>query len=308
MANHQPMDAAAFEALRERARVANAGEPVSHRDVFRHMRSDETARVVRLFAMRALPRDVRERVENIVERLEWVEFREATKALVQTRKERRRDVLRELTRLGCEPRADSKLCAGFVRGDLPGERLWTAKQVARRMAEMKYIHEYCEEFRDEVDDMREKFENLCEEYLGDDDFDDDEYDEYDDDDYYARLDRADAREAACEDSTGYRHFGRYVHDVAESWADFPARWPWLSEHDDAEIELTSGSDTPSSFESADSSEESDDDDDDDEAAADDVDDDDFDYFAEEQAEDDLIDRLYVEEYGRMRLPWYADSD
>ena len=295
------MTADAFAALRARA-MERAGDDAGHRDVFETF--DSRARAVRLFAMRSLPRDVRERVEKEVERSDWAEFREATKALMQSRRERRRDVIRELTRLGCEPREDSKLCAGFVRGSLFREKLWTAKQVARRMAEMKYIHEYCEDFRNQVNEMEEKFEELCDEYMGDEDYDDDYDDDYDTNTYYDRLDRADAREAACEDATGYRYFDRYVHDLAENWTDFPARWPWLADRDEG-ADLKSESDTSSNAAVSDSSGESSDDDDENDAG-DDANDDDDDDNDDGGSEDDFgYDS--GDPYARHR-EWYEDSD
>jgi hypothetical protein len=188
------------------------------------------ALVARLFVTRTLPLDLRRRIEHDVECLEWREYYSKMKHYDQTIKERRRDLIYELRRLGCEPRADSALCKGFVYSTLE-PKTWTAKAVARRMAEMKYVHSYCDTFKREVEDMREKFENLCDRYMDeyDDEYDeyDDEYDEYDDEyDEYDRLDRADAREAACEDTTGYRYFGTYVSELAKNWKKFPKKWPW----------------------------------------------------------------------------------
>ena len=181
------------------------------------------ALVARLLVTRALPLDLRRRIEHDVECLEWREYYSKMKHYDQTVKERRRDLIRELRRLGCEPRADSALCKGFVYQTLE-PTTWTAKAVARRMAEMKYVHSYCDTFKREVEDMREKFENLCDKYMCEYDDEHDEYDEYDSD----RLDddRADAREAACEDTTGYRYFGTYVSELAKSWKKFPKKWPW----------------------------------------------------------------------------------
>jgi phage host-nuclease inhibitor protein Gam len=83
---------------------------------------------------------------------------------------------------------------------------WTAKRVARRLAEMKYVYEYCRAFQDEVDETARKVEALT------------------DGDYAWRKDRAERD--ACESITGYSSFGSFVRGLAEDWTDFPDRWPW----------------------------------------------------------------------------------
>ena len=170
-----------------------------------------------LYALRSLPTELRQRVMEPVMALEWRGFVEENKHRFQTSTARRNDLTRELSELGCGPiRSDSKLCAGFVEGSLSpsaraDRRRWTAKRVARRMAEMKYVYEYCAAFRDEVDETRRKVDELAaEDYDGSDD----------DEQYYAERD-------ACESITGYSSFGSFVRGLAEDWRDFPDRWPWL---------------------------------------------------------------------------------
>ena len=168
-----------------------------------------------LYALRSLPTELRQRVMEPVMALEWRGFVEENKHRFQTATARRNDLTRELSELGCGPiRSDSKLCAGFVEHSLSARadgRRWTAKRVARRMAEMKYVYEYCAAFRDEVDETRRKVDDLAaEDYDGSDD----------DEQYYAERD-------ACESITGYSSFGSFVRGLAEDWRDFPDRWPWL---------------------------------------------------------------------------------
>jgi hypothetical protein len=168
-----------------------------------------------LYALRSLPTELRQRVMEPVIDHEWRSFVEENKHRFQTATARRSDLKRELSELGCAPiRSDSKLCAGFVEGSLStraDKRRWTAKRVARRMAEMKYVYEYCAAFQDEVDETRQKVDELAA----------DEYDGSDDDEeYYAETD-------ACESITGYCSFGSFVRGLAEDWTDFPDRWPWL---------------------------------------------------------------------------------
>jgi len=168
-----------------------------------------------LYALRSLPTELRQRVMEPVMALEWRGFVEENKHRFQTATARRNDLTRELSELGCGPiRSDSKLCAGFVEHSLSARadgRRWTAKRVARRMAEMKYVYEYCAAFRDEVDETRRKVDELAaEDYDGSDD----------DEQYYAERD-------ACESITGYSSFGSFVRGLAEDWRDFPDRWPWL---------------------------------------------------------------------------------
>ena len=168
-----------------------------------------------LYALRSLPTELRQRVMEPVMALEWRGFVEENKHRFQTATARRNDLTRELSELGCgKIRSDSKLCAGFVEHSLSARadgRRWTAKRVARRMAEMKYVYEYCAAFRDEVDETRRKVDELAaEDYDGSDD----------DEQYYAERD-------ACESITGYSSFGSFVRGLAEDWRDFPDRWPWL---------------------------------------------------------------------------------
>lgn len=171
-----------------------------------------------LYALRSLPTELRQRVMEPVMDIEtssWRRFVEENKHRFQRSKARRNDLTRELSELGCGPiRSDSKLCAGFVEGSLSARadgRRWTAKRVARRMAEMKYVYEYCAAFQDEVDETRRKVDELAA----------DNHDGSDiDEQYWAEL-------YACESITGYGSFGSFVRGLAEDWRDFPDRWPWL---------------------------------------------------------------------------------
>jgi hypothetical protein len=169
-----------------------------------------------LYALRSLPTELRQRVMEPVIDHEWRSFVEENKHRFQTATARRSDLKRELSELGCAPiRSDSKLCAGFVEGSLStraDKRRWTAKRVARRMAEMKYVYEYCAAFRDEVDEMRREVD----EHAADNDYDV----SGDDEEYWTRY-------YACESITGYGSFGNFVRGLADNWRDFPDRWPWL---------------------------------------------------------------------------------
>jgi len=272
------------------------------------------ALVARLLVTHALPLDLRRRIEHDVECLEWREYYDQMKHYDQTVKERRRDLIRELRRLGCEPRADSALCKGFVYQTLE-PTTWTAKAVARRMAEMKYVHSYCDTFKKKVDDMREKFENLCDKYMGE---YDDEYDEYDDDDEYDeydsdRLDRADARQAACEDTTGYRYFGTYVSELAKNWKKFPEKWPWSIPDDIPEEDVDEAGDPRETFDAERS--ELDEDNKDEGTGADENDEneereeDNEDEDSDDDDSDDFDEDVWSgDEFFRYEDVWYEDSD
>ena len=100
------------------------------------------------------------------------------------------------------------------------------------MAEMKYVHQYCEAFREEVSETEQKVDELHEENLrrleikieqekargkknkgrGR---------------FWKEDERMFAEMDACEEITGYRSFGSFVRGLAEDWKDFPERWPWL---------------------------------------------------------------------------------
>lgn len=119
------------------------------------------------------------------------------------RKRREEELKAELALVGCEMRPDSKLSELFIDG-FPNKRSdrlkWTAKAVAHRMAEMKYLHEYCAEFRETIQEWREEIRDLY------------------DDGYRGNV---------TYDVTGFYNFGAAVRDLADTWTDFPARWPWL---------------------------------------------------------------------------------
>ena len=155
-----------------------------------------------LYALRSLPTELRQRVMEPVMDIEtwsWRRFVEENKHRFQKATARRDDLTRELSELGCGPiRSDSRLCRGFVQrwlGTRADGRRWTAKRVARRMAEMKYVYEYCAAFQDKLDETRRKVDELA----------------------------ADARISI----TGYSTFERFRRVLADNWRDFPDRWPWL---------------------------------------------------------------------------------
>jgi len=123
------------------------------------------------------------------------------------RKRRKEELKAELALVGCEMRGDSKLSKLFIDGFPKSRRdreRWTANAVARRMAEMKYIHEYCAEFRNIIDGWRQDIDELHDEGWG----------------FHAEI---------TEEVTGFRNFGAAVRDLADGWSDFPARWPWLAD-------------------------------------------------------------------------------
>ena len=194
------------------------------------------ALVVALHALHPLPTELRQRVVKQAEDLEWRSFIAENKHRFQTVPARHKDLTRELSKLGCGAiRSDSRLCKGFVNGSVTAKldgQQWTAKRVARRMAEMKYVHQYCEAFREEVSETEQKVDELHEENLrrleikieqekargkknkgrGR---------------FWKEDERMFAEMDACEEITGYRSFGSFVRGLAEDWKDFPERWPWL---------------------------------------------------------------------------------
>ena len=212
----------------------------------RFVRWQSPARVERLRAMRMLPLDLRVRIESLVLALEW----DGMKRVHQTRKERRRDLLCELQKLQCEPREDSKLCEAFVDGSLAWDEptAWTAKSVARRMAEMKYIHQHCKAFNKE---RNKKKKAIAKEYASytrfnpaNDDFNSDWYGAQLKESFRFGLTRKVEtrllKARACKEVTGFRSFGAYVHDLAGNWKDFPDRWPWIKgkvDHSDSQSQI-----------------------------------------------------------------------
>ena len=81
----------------------------------------------------------------------------------RARERREQELKIELDLLGCEIRNDSKLCKLFIDGfpKHPRDRAkWTAKEVAKRMAQMKYLHEYCRAFREEIQEWRDEINEL----------------------------------------------------------------------------------------------------------------------------------------------------
>ena len=176
-----------------------------------------------LYALRSLPTGLRQRVMEPVIDLQWRDFIAEYKHRFQSETARRADLIRELSNLGCVTvnlgRSDFELCAGFVGDSLSARadgKQWTAKRVARRMAEMKYVYEYCRAFQDEVEETRRKVE----EHAAGNPAADDYYDGiHDGERWHAEAD-------ACESITGYSSFGSFVRGLAEDWTDFPDCWPW----------------------------------------------------------------------------------
>jgi hypothetical protein len=172
-----------------------------------------------LYALRSLPTELRQRVMEPVIDLQWRDFVAEYKHRFQSETARRDDLNHEISNLGCCPVSvalaasvrcpEIELWGGFVVNSLSARadgKQWTAKRVARRLAEMKYVYEYCRAFQDEVDETARKVEALT------------------DGDYAWRKDRAERD--ACESITGYSSFGSFVRGLAEDWTDFPDRWPW----------------------------------------------------------------------------------
>ena len=195
------------------------------------------ALVVALHALHPLPTELRQRVVKQAEDLEWRSFIAENKHRFQTVPARHKDLTRELSKLGCGAiRSDSRLCKGFVNGSVtakPKGQQWTAKRVARRMAEMKYVHEYCKAFREEVSETQQKVDELHQENLNKLEIEIEQWKArgkkkargrgrfwQEDERMFAEMD-------ACEDITGYRSFGSFVRGLAEDWKEFPERWPWL---------------------------------------------------------------------------------
>ena len=157
-----------------------------------------------LYALRSLPTELRQRVMEPVIDHEWRSFVEENKHRFQTETARRGDLVNELSKLGGGPkRHNTNLFSEFVRGSLSARadgRRWTAKRVARRMAEMRYVYDYCRAFQDEVYEMSCLVQALTEE----------DYSERD----------------AWESITGYSSFDSFMSELAEDWTDVPDRWPW----------------------------------------------------------------------------------
>ena len=97
---------------------------------------------------------------------------------------------------------------------------------------MKYIHEYCEAFREEVDETQKQVNKLHDEKLNEVEL----WIQHEKASgkkkkrrsrYWQEEERQFAKMDACEEITGYRSFGSFVRGLAEDWKDFPDRWPWL---------------------------------------------------------------------------------
>lgn len=76
--------------------------------------------------------------------LEQIKIDKATKIKdsKNIKKQKREEELKkELEKSGVELRKDSGLCNGFINGTIKD---WTCDEIAQRMCEMKYLHEYCD--------------------------------------------------------------------------------------------------------------------------------------------------------------------
>jgi len=186
---------------------------------------------MRAYDAHDVPRDVRERIEREVALEAWRLAYAREKHLWQTTRERKRDLSAACARLGCEVRETSVLCAHFidgetfagVKGDARTRALekWTAEAVARRVAEMRYIHEYCDEYRDTMVDARARVHEASEAHLRR------KYGKKKK--YYSKRDAAEAWASACEDVLGFKNIGAFARDLVSNWTSFPDRWPWLKD-------------------------------------------------------------------------------
>ena len=61
------------------------------------------------------------------------------KAKYKKERDRKRELKKALKKAGCELRADSKLCQGYINGKITD---WTVKKIVNRMCQMKYLFEY----------------------------------------------------------------------------------------------------------------------------------------------------------------------
>ena len=234
---------------------------MEHQEAF--IVESEDAILARLLVLRNLPLDITERIERLVRHAEWRVYRDAHTHLWQTKRTRRNDLLKELTRLGCELRDDSRLCSNFIAGS-PGParygvsrlevdtfRKWSAKSVSRRMNEMKYVYQYCAEYARDVSAMETEAYDAANAY-GDPSYGDSE-------------DEDDCFELGCQDTCGYRTLEQYNRALAEGWTEFPTQWPWLTpEQLKANAERGSESDGESSSDDDEDDEDNEDEDDEEE--------------------------------------------
>lgn len=119
------------------------------------------------------------------------------------RSERRTKLVNELNKYDLQLRADSKLCHGFIDGNL-NEGNWTVETIAVRMCEVRYLFNYC---------------NMSH-YLGE------AFDTYRRPRYYSDDD-------SCDDSSGEYYDSKEIFYIAETKAlkkkngKYPNKWPWL---------------------------------------------------------------------------------
>ena len=202
-------------------------------DYVKHRDAHAIATRMRVYDAYDAPRDVRESIEGVVRVEEWRLAYARTKHLWQTRRERKRDLREACARLGCEVREDSVLCVNFVEAEtfagVKGEararalEKWNAEAVARRVAEMRYIHEYCDEYRDTMKDARARVHEASEAKLrrtnGKKKW------------YYpvSKRDASAAWTSACEEVLGFKNIGAFARALVSNWTSFPDRWPWIKD-------------------------------------------------------------------------------
>ena len=147
----------------------------------------------------------------------------------QARAVKRRDELRaELEKLGLARRRDSRLCDAYERGE-PLARGWSAAQVARKMAEMHYLHGgFCPAYQRRVARVRDEIQREVNYLAGaeceDSDMDYSDADDDDSIDFYPGI-----RGDACRALYGTRDVGEVFRRIADRWEDWPERWPWLAQ-------------------------------------------------------------------------------
>lgn len=83
-------------------------------------------------------------IEETIENMDSIKKKRSQKRLEtkQNKKdERKKDLKRALKRAGLELRTDSKLCEGFINGDIKD---WTIDKIVNRMCQMKYLYDYAD--------------------------------------------------------------------------------------------------------------------------------------------------------------------
>jgi len=145
--------------------------------------------------------------------------RSCTTCRKESEADSRRTVLIEALRgEGCDLRSDSKLCKTFIAGEISKTRFSSAQEVARRMAEVRYLRGgYCEDYNKVVEETDSEVERFVERLAAD-------CAEPPDWDGYYRGIYGDAwREVA---GNGFYRSSDFENDLVENWKTFPQSWPW----------------------------------------------------------------------------------